>query len=105
MTYLLAYIYIFWLLYVLCASAKNAWHKLSIPVRVLLIPCAVVGGVMDVAFNILVATVLLLDPPHEWTFTQRLDRYEVETGWRQTFALYICRNFLNPFAVGNHCTK
>lgn len=103
--YIFAYTYVFWLIFICAISTKNIWPTLSNLTRALLLPVGLLGVLMDVFFNIFIATPLLLDWPREWLFTQRMDNYEFTTGWRKTFALWLCRTFLNPFQVGGHCTK
>lgn len=100
------YTYVFYLLFVVTMGAKAAWPALSILPRALLLPAALVAVIMDVIFNLVPATVIFLDPPRELLFTQRLDRYEAQgSGWRYTVAVWICKNMLNPFQQGGHCTK
>lgn len=100
------YTYVFYLLFVLTMAAKAAWPTLSIVPKVLLAPPAVLALLMDVIFNLIPATVIFFDLPHELLFTKRLDRYEAAgSGWRYSVALWICRNLLNPFQQGGHCTK
>jgi hypothetical protein len=102
----IVYTYIFYLLLVVTMGAKAAWPQLSIVPKVLLVPAALVALVMDMIFNLIPATVIFLDPPRELLFTKRLDRYEAEdAGWRYTVAVWICKNLLNPFQQGGHCTK
>lgn len=100
---LIAYTYIFWLLFIVVMAGKAAWPQLPIVARVLLAPAALVGYLMDVFFNLVIATILFLDLPREWTFTERLDRYKQEGGWRGDVAKWICSNLLDPFQVGGHC--
>ena len=102
MIYLALYIYAFYLLFVVTMAAKAAWKNLSVPVRVLLIPAGIVAVLMDVCFN-LASTIIFLDWPREFMFTQRLNRYIVDGGWRSRLALCICRNLLDPFQIGGHC--
>lgn len=100
------YTYVFYLLFVVTMAAKAAWPELSSVPKVLLVPAALVALVMDVIFNLIPATVIFIDLPKEALFTQRLDRYEAEdAGWRYKLALWICKNLLNPFQQGGHCTK
>lgn len=101
--WLVAYVYVFYLLFIVAMAAKHAWSSLPIAVKVILAPVAVVAITMDVVFNIAVATFLLWDLPKEWTFTQRLSRYESSSGWRSATAFWICRNMLDVFEVGGHC--
>lgn len=100
------YTYLFYLLFVVTMAAKAAWPTLTTVPRVLLAPPAVLALLMDIIFNLIPATVIFVDLPHELLFTYRLDRYEAQgKGWRYTVALWICRNLLNPFQQGGHCTK
>lgn len=98
------YTYVFYLLFVLTMGAKAAWSQLSGVPRTLLAPPALVAVLMDVVFNLIPATIIFVDWPHELMFTHRLDRYEAQgSGWRYTIALWICRNLLDPFQQGGHC--
>ena len=98
--------YLFYLLFVVTMGAKAAWTQLSIVPRGLPLRAALRAALMDIVFNLIPATGIFLDPPHELLFTKRLDRYEAQgDGWRYAVALWICRNLLNPFQQGGHCTK
>lgn len=100
------YTYIFYLLFVLTMAAKAAWPQLSTVPRALLAPPAVAAVLMDLLFNLIPATIIFLDRPHELMFTHRLDRYEAQgSGWRYAIAVCICQNLLNPFQQGGHCKK
>lgn len=100
----LLYTYLFYLLFVVTMAAKGAWDQLSPVPRLLLIPAALVAVVMDMIFNLVPATLIFFDPPHELMFTKRLDRYEQQGGsWRYRVAVWICQNLLNPFQQGGHC--
>jgi len=100
------YTYLFYLLFILTMATKAAWPTLALLPKVLLAPPAIVAVLMDVVFNLIPATVIFVDWPREWLFTQRLNRYEAkDTGWRYRVALWICKTFLNPFQQGGHCTK
>jgi hypothetical protein len=103
--FLLVYIYVFWLVFIVAMAAKATWPTLTPLAKVMIAPVGLLGVLLDAFFNIFIATFLLLDFPQEFMFTHRLDRYEGMTGWRQTFALWFCRNFLNPFQIGGHCTR
>jgi len=100
---LLFYIYVFWLLFIVTMAGKAAWPKLTTVPRVLIAPAALVALFLDVFFNIFIATILFLDLPREWTFTQRLERYKPDQSWRGRLARWICSNLLDPFQVGGHC--
>jgi len=97
-------VYAFYLLFVVTMAAKAAWSQLSIVPRVLLFVPALVAVMLDVTFNLTLATVLFVDHPQEWMFTQRLNRYKYgDSEWRTTVAVWICKNLLDPFQSGGHC--
>jgi len=68
-------------------------------------PIVVVGVLVDVALNILVGTVIFLEPPKEWVYTDRLQRHLAESsGWRLRRAAWFCEHILDPFdPSGKHC--
>jgi len=103
-TDLLLTVYAFYLLFVVTMAAKAAWVQLSLVPRVLLFIPAVVAVLLDVTFNLSLATILFVDRPQEWMFTQRLNRYKYgDSEWRTTVAVWICKNLLDPFQSGGHC--
>lgn len=67
-------------------------------------------GIMDVALNFTVMSVWMIDPPREWTITERLRRYKAssknrEKGlhwWRYQTAYNLCL-ILNIFDKKGHC--
>lgn len=102
----LIYTYVFYLLFIVTMAAKAAWDDLSTLPRLLLLPAALVAVLMDMIFNLIPATIIFMDPPHELMFTKRLDRYEqLGQGWRYWTAIWICQNLLNPFQSGGHCKR
>lgn len=62
-----------------------------------------IGLALDVILNVVVATVLFVDPPRELLLTTRLKRYKAgPDGWRRSFADWVCEHLLNQFDEG-HC--
>lgn len=56
----------------------------------------VVGLLLDLAVNTVIATVLFVELPREWTVSARLTRHsESGTGWRQRLALAIRKGLLD----------
>lgn len=45
-------------------------------------PTLIIGLVLDLAVNVLVMSIILLEIPREWTVTSRLKRHQKSTGWR-----------------------
>lgn len=79
----------------------------------LLAPWLVAGVLSNWLFNILIASVVALDPPQELYTTNRLSRYRESGGrglvnpallrrWRVRLSDFVCREWLNPFDEG-HC--
>jgi hypothetical protein len=91
----------------LIAQKKNLTLAAKIPAY----PIVIVGVLMDFLLNVTVCTALFLELPKEWLITMRLKRHLDEMSdmnspvtWRQSIALWICSNLLDPFdARGFHC--
>lgn len=104
MIYVLIYAYVFYLLFVVVMAAKVMWKTLPIAAKCLLAPASIVAVLMDVIFNVFIATFIFMDLPEEYMFTKRLERYKVgNEGWRTTVAKWLCLNLLDPFELGGHC--
>lgn len=72
----------------------------------LCLPGIVIGWVMDVLANLLIAPLVFRDAPREWLVTSRLIRYRADprSGWRGEWAAAICDGLLDPFdPTGDHC--
>lgn len=50
----------------------------------------------DIIWNWLVASVLFLEFPREFTFSRRLKRHVEGYGWRHALAIGVCRVFIWP---------
>jgi hypothetical protein len=110
LVYLAAYIYIFWLVYIVVMGIYRAHlnGKLNgAVIKTLSFPIVVTGFVMDVLANIFIATIVFLEPPREWLVTDRLIRYnKYDIGWRNKLAEWICKNLLDVFdPTGYHCLQ
>ncbi len=105
--------YLLWILYVFTMGIYRAYldKRMNKWNFVLAAPFVLLAGIVDVGFNAIVATVLCLEPPREWLFTQRLQRYLRDypssgglNGWRYRFARGICTKILDMFdPTGSHC--
>lgn len=104
---LIAFTYGFWLLFLAVMSLYRAYKLKTIGKLAFYLgyPAVIVGALIDVIFNVLIGTVLFLDWPREWLFTQRLIRYKIAYfDWRNRIAVYICEELLDPFDIGQgHC--
>ena len=100
-----AYAYLVWIGYLAIMHLKLAHDEGMIPKVVM--PFAyftlAIGLILDFGFN-MVSSVVFLELPHEFLFTQRCERHIGEGyGWRKIMARFICKTFLDPFALHGHC--
>ena len=104
---ILAYLWAFWAFYILVMGIYRAHMsgRLTGLNKVLAVPFVVIGYLMDVLANLVIAPFLFMDFPREWLVTDRLQRYKSQHfGWRYDIADYICEHILDPFdPTGNHC--
>ena len=110
MIVLYAYLFmlVFYTLYIAAINIFRDWDALPNWVKVLIWPIPLVMiGFFDIPFNLIAATVLFLDLPMEFTFTDRMIRYRSDkypAGIRKTVATTICTQALNPFdPTKHHC--
>jgi hypothetical protein len=103
----IAYLYALWCTYVLVMGIYRAHlaKRLVGLNKVLALPIVIIGYVMDVATNWIVAPLFFLDWPREALVTSRLIRYKREDrGWRCRLATWICDELLDPLdPTGDHC--
>jgi hypothetical protein len=105
----LAYLYVFWLLYLVFTSlyrAHLAGRLVGIS-KVLAYPVVIVAALVDWLANIFIATVVFQEIPAMplELVTQRLTRYMAGTDERnRRWATAICQSLLDPFdSRGVHC--
>lgn len=92
--------YLLWLFYLAATNLYRARCAGTITrtATVLGWPIVVAGLALDVALNIVIVSIVLLEIPREWTITARLDRHFHEsTGWRRAVAAWIGATLLNAF--------
>lgn len=95
--------YVLWILFLDYCSLANKWDILSTWAKALGLPIVIAGLVVDCVFNVF-SSIPFLDPPREYTFTQRMSRYTHDVGnWRTPIAEWICGKLLDPFQNGGHC--
>lgn len=89
-------------LYVVAMAAKQAVvaDKLTTYLWVMLAPAALLGLVLDVAFNVIFGTIVFRELPREWLFTSRCRRHIQGAGSRQRMARWWAKQ-LNPFDQGH----
>lgn len=104
---MLAGLYGLWVFYLAVMNLKRAKDAGTLrPVaRVLGYPVLVVGLLIDLAVNVAVFTVLLLELPREALVTSRLKRHiAARRGWRYQVARWVCAELLDTFdPSGAHC--
>lgn len=61
------------------------------------VPVLIVGYALDFAVNVVVMSVVLLEPPRETTVTARLKRHASRDTWRGDVARYLARHLLDAF--------
>ena len=112
--YAWALCFLVWLFYLVVMQLKQARDAglLDHPVvRFHAVLVLALGVLFYAALNIVVATVVFLDPPREFEFTKRCRRYIAGEGqwfpalaWhRAAIAEWICYHLLDPFEEGGHC--
>jgi hypothetical protein len=105
----LAYLYFFWLAYILVMGMYRAYlaKRLTGPLLWSTAPIIAVGLILDVSAQWTVATVIFFDLPanREFLVTSRLVRYKQDSGgWRKQVSTWICSRLLDPFdPSGTHC--
>ena len=106
----LAYLYGFWLLYVLIMGFYRAWlaKRLTRVALVLASPALLTGYLVDLLTNWTLATLLFWQWPQRplELVTDRLSRYiSTPSGWRTEPALWVCQSLLDYFDPNDrHCT-
>lgn len=94
-----------WIYYLAAMKLIKHRHQLHIVAKIhgwifVIIP----GLIYDAFLNIVIASLVFVDPPREWLLTVRLKRYKRgEDGWRKKWALWICEHLLDQFDEGGHC--
>ena len=108
--WVLAYLYGFWLLYVLIMGFYRAWlaGKLTLAAKVLASPAIVVGYLVDLFANWTLATLWFRELPSRplELVTNRLSRYIGTKGdsWQKQHADWVCKTLLDYFdPAGVHC--
>lgn len=100
-------LYALWVLFLAVMSLKRAYdtQTLSKPALIVGYPLLVVGLLIDFFVNVTVATLVLLEPPREFTVSDRLSRLAKGCkGWRRDGACWFCKHFLDVFdPSGKHC--
>ena len=84
-------VYLLWVHYVAVMrlmQVRDAGH-LTTAMKAVGYPALVVGLALDLIVNTVVASVIFLEHPKEWTVSARLTRHSNSTGWRKRVAIAI----------------
>lgn len=105
--YTLAYLWLFWGLYVLVMGLYRAKldGRLSKPLIFMGAPFILAAYLMDVLANLTIAWLIFWEIPRELTVTNRLKRHLKQSiDWRFNVALALCTSLLDPLdPTGRHC--
>lgn len=82
----LLWMYVLYLGFFMYAAAKHSWRKLKIGHKVMVAPALLFFGLIDVAFNIVIGSMLFLELPRTLTFSQRCSSHFYDLGWRGKIA-------------------
>lgn len=102
-------VYALWVFYLAVMHLKRARDNgtLSRAALYLGYPVLLIGYALDVFVQVVVASVVFIDIPRDWTLTGRLKRYintEPAGSWREQVAIWFCAHLLNAFDPdGRHC--
>jgi hypothetical protein len=96
-------LYLHFLAYVAIYAAKKSGtlDQLPVPAKALAYFILICAYGIDVAFNMIIGTLIFLELPYTWTFTARCELYMYDDNWRGKLARWICK-WLNPIQTG-HC--
>jgi hypothetical protein len=100
--FLLILPFVVWVFFLAYTALKANWKTLRIEVKIVGAVVVAIGWLVDIALNLL-ASILMLDAPQEWTFSQKCGRLKCVDNWRADVAYYFCANWLDPFELGGHC--
>lgn len=94
---------VLWLFYlaVMNLSGVKKSGGLNSPAKAIGYLIFVIGYLLDVIINVATVSFIFLDPPRQWTVSQRLQQYvDGRPGWRRNLALWFANNLMNPFSPG-----
>lgn len=94
-----------WGMYLAVMALLREKERLSVETKVFAYPLVAVGYVSDVVLNVVIGSVIFLEPPREFVLTKRVSRLNNLDTWRGKVARWICLHLLDPFdPKGHHCS-
>jgi len=100
--------YLLWVFYLAVMNLRRAKEagRLTRSALVFALPILLLAIVIDVAVNLVLATLVFFDRPREWTVSERLARYLPAGGWRSRVAWWVALHLLDPFdPSGSHLRR
>lgn len=95
-----------WGMYLSVMNLVRFKEQMSLETKLFAYPLVVIGVLADFIYNVLVGSILFLEPPREWLLTTRLKRHLGKDGYKGNLARWVCRHLLDPFdPKGTHCGK
>jgi hypothetical protein len=97
--YPIAALYFLWIFYLALMSLKRGMDngKMTKVAKILAMPLYYFGWVLDILVNWSILSLILLEFPHEYTFTARLKRHALDEGYRGKLSRWVAINFLDPY--------
>ena len=94
-----------WVMYLAIMALKRQRDRLTWVAKTFAYPVLYTGLITDAIYNVIIGTVIFIQWPKEWLFTDRLERNLASSrGWRWKWARWFCVNLLDPFdPAGRHC--
>ena len=95
-----------WSWYLSVMHLKSARNRgvLTPAAKILGYPWLVIGLLVDVAFNVVIGSMVFVELPRELLFTTRVSRLNDRDDWRGRLARWFCSQLLDPFdPAGSHC--
>lgn len=98
LAYALLSIWGLWIMYV-CVMRLQMLRdagQLTTGIKIFGYPTLLIGLLLDTVVNVVVCTVLFMEPPKEWTVSARLWRHSEDgTGWRRRLAFILRTQLLD----------
>jgi len=91
-------VHVLWGMFVICMALKRVQDagQLTLAMKLFGYPFLLLGLVVDVAVNVVIGSLLFLEPPREWLLSARLWRLSNgRPSWRQRIALKIRTQLLD----------
>jgi len=94
-----------WIFYLAMMHLKHNKDKLTTVTKTLAYPVIALFLVIYFMTNLILGSIIFLEPPKTLQFTSRCQRHikNNDGSWRFKLAVWFCANMLDPFEEGGHC--